>query len=238
MGFIDDNFFGCSKPPMGVFWAKEKIHQNTSVIRWWVGEKTLRLAYENGTEAQRRAAANLMILFEQDNWLRAEPMVGWLVVWLVGWLVWENLKQFDGMFFFCFGGFWGNGVNLMKSKSGGPTPVGKSSRMTSCFNDLNWYRSCLSTSSLSVSCQEICKEKMVVDCYIFSKWLALVMGIQGYPTPPMPAPPGDKTFLENDYLGTTRVNIPMILGTISISIIHPRSSRATPPAVDSWKAPL
>jgi len=27
-------------------------------------------------------------------------MVGWLVVWLVGWLVWENLKQFDGMFFF------------------------------------------------------------------------------------------------------------------------------------------
>ena len=61
-----------------------------------------------------------------------------------------KLKQFDGMFFvlmfWCF--FLGNGVNVMKSKSGGPTPVRKSSRMTSCFNDLNWCRSCSSTSSL------------------------------------------------------------------------------------------
>ena len=83
------------KNTMGVAKGQGKIHQT---LRWFGDElgSTLRLAYENGTEAQRRAAANLMILFEQDNGRRAGPMVGWLV----GWLVWENWSNLMGCLFY------------------------------------------------------------------------------------------------------------------------------------------
>ena len=106
LGFIDDNFFGCSKPPMGVFWAKEKIHQNTSVIRWWVGEKNPEVGLRewNGSTTSCSGKPDDFIWAGQltEGWAN-----GWLVGCLVGWLVGMGKPEaiWWDVFFFCFGGF-------------------------------------------------------------------------------------------------------------------------------------